>query len=136
MDLYAQLRRDEGTKKFPYADSKGKLTIGVGHNLTSDGMSEAVIEFQLQDDVASAVFILNARLPWFRALDSVRQGVLTNMCFNLGFNGLENFPKMLAAFAQGDWQTAASEMKNSAWSKEVGDRATRLEQQILTGEWQ
>lgn len=136
MDIYAQLRRDEGTKKFAYPDSKGNVTIGVGHNLTANGMSDAVIEFQLQDDVAATVFILNARLPWFRALDPVRQGVLTNMCFNLGFNGLENFPKMLAAFAQGDWQTAASEMKNSAWSKEVGDRATRLEQQIITGEWQ
>lgn len=136
MDIFAQLRRDEGTRKFPYPDSKGNVTIGVGHNLSEDGMSDAVIAFQLQDDVNAVSFILNARLPWFRSIDPVRQGALMNMCFNLGFNGLEEFGKMLTAFAKGDWTTAAAEMVSSAWAKEVGDRAKRLETQILTGQWQ
>ena len=33
--------------------------------------------------------IIHSRLPWFQALDDARQGVLKNMGFNLGFNGLE-----------------------------------------------
>jgi lysozyme len=61
--------------------------------------------------------------------------VLVNMCFNLGFEGLEKFPKFLMACAQGDWNTAAEEMHNSLWDKQVGARAVRLEEQMRTGEW-
>ena len=136
MDIFEQLKRDEGVRKFPYTDTTGHLSIGTGRNLQDDGISDIEIDFLLRNDVNAVSFILNARLPWFRSIDPVRQGALMNMCFNLGFNGLEEFGKMLTAFAKGDWTTAAAEMVSSAWAKEVGDRAKRLETQILTGQWQ
>ena len=39
MDIYEQLIRDEGLRLFPYTDTVGKLTIGVGRNLTDAGIS-------------------------------------------------------------------------------------------------
>ena len=135
MDIYQQLRRDESSRNFPYVDTTGNTTIGVGRNLSTVGLFDNEIEALLTNDVARAIQVLTTRLPYFTELDPVRQGVLINMCFNLGFAGLEGFPKMLAAVAHGDWATASSEMLNSTWAKQVGDRANRLAQQIVSGQW-
>ena len=134
-DIFSQLRRDEGVRKFPYADTAGKVTVGVGHNLNAHGLDDDVIQLQLVNDVAETTEQVHSRLPWFPALDVVRQGVIVNMAFNLGFSKLEGFPKFLAACAHGDWETAADEMLSSAWAKEVGERAVRLAQQMRTGVW-
>lgn len=135
MDIITQLRRDEGVRNFPYTDTVGKLTIGVGRNLTDVGMSDDEVELLLQNDVSKVNNQLHSRLPWFNSIDYVRQAVLINMVFNMGFNGLEGFPKMLQAAAQGNWQEASDEMLDSQWAKQVGARATRLAQQMLTGVW-
>lgn len=135
MDVYEQLRRDEGVRRFPYTDTVGKLTIGVGRNLTDVGLSDAEISFLLHNDVEAVTTELQARIPWFNALDSVRQAVLVGMAFNLGFDGLEQFQKMLMACAAGNWNDAAQEMLNSKWAIEVGDRAVRLSRQLVTDQW-
>ena len=135
MDIYSQLRRDEGERKFPYKDTVGDTTIGVGRNLSADGLSEDEITLMLGNDVKDTYDMLNHRLPWFGNLDPTRQGAIMNMAFNLGFNGLEKFPAMLAAMAKGDWEGAAREMLNSEWAGQVKDRAKRLANQIVTGAW-
>lgn len=135
MTIKEQLIRDEGMRKFPYVDTAGKISIGTGRNLTDVGLSEDEVDFLLQNDIQYVLTTLNRRLPYFQSLDSVRQGVLTNMCFNMGFRGLEGFQNMLTAFAKGDWETAAAEMMASRWASEVKDRATRLAQQTRTGLW-
>jgi lysozyme len=135
MDIYSQLERDEGIRTHPYTDTTGNLTIGVGRNLSVKGLTPEEIEFLLLKDVHEVTIELEARLPWFQALDAARQGVIVNMAFNMGFSGLETFPKFLAAVAQGDWETAASEMLNSEWAKQVGVRANRLAVQMKSGVW-
>jgi lysozyme len=134
-DIYSQLRRDEGVRIHPYDDTNGKLTIGVGRNLNAKGLTGEEIDHLLSNDIREIVIEAQGKLPWFTALDDARQGVILNMAFNMGFAGLETFPKFLQAVAQGDWSTAADEMKNSAWAREVGDRAVRLEEQMRTGVW-
>jgi GH24 family phage-related lysozyme (muramidase) len=134
-DIHSQLIRDEGDAEFPYVDTAGKQTIGIGHNLTDKGLSTVIRQLIYQEDFREADDALRMRLPWFAALNDARQGVLLNMCFNMGFSKLEEFTKFLQAAAQGDWETAADEMRDSLWAKEVGDRAVRLEQQMRTGAW-
>jgi lysozyme len=135
MDIFEQLHRDEALRLHPYLDTVGKTTIGYGRNLTDNGISPEEAEALLQNDVGRAVETLTARLPWFVAIDPVRQGVLVNMCFNMGFTRLEEFAKMLLAIAQGNWAEAAAEMLNSAWAREVGERADRLSAQMASGVW-
>lgn len=135
MTLKEQLIRDEGYRRFPYVDTAGKTTIGIGHNLTDLGSSDNVIDLYYQEDFERIDNQIKARLPYFQAIDPVRQSVILNMGFNLGFNRLEGFQNMLTAFAKGDWETAAIEMLNSTWRKQVGDRALRLAQQTRTGIW-
>jgi len=134
-DIHSQLMRDEGVRRFPYADAKGKTTIGVGRNLTDKGLSDAEVQLLLGNDIVETSDALNAAFPWFASLDAARQGVLINMAFNMGMEGLGGFRNFLAACMRHDWETAADEMAKSEWAKQVGDRATRLEQQMRTGQW-
>ena len=134
MDIIEQLRRDEGVRLKAYTDTVGKLTIGVGRNLTDVGISDAEVDFLLANDVRSVQDRLS-EFPWYTALDEVRRGAVANMAFNLGVHGLLGFPHMIAALAKQDWVTAADEMANSHWASQVGARAVRLQTQILTGQW-
>jgi lysozyme len=47
------------------------------------------------------------------------------MSFNLGYQRLSLFRKLIAAVKSSDWNAAAAEMQNSNWAKQVGRRATR-----------
>src|SRR5579864_428460 len=134
MDIYDQIRRDEGLRLKPYQDTVGKTTIGYGRNLSDKGISQVEADFLLHNDVEAVTNELQTRLPYFNALDPVRQAVLTNMAFNMGFNGLEGFSNMLRCVALGDWTGAAAEMVDSVWSREVGPRATRLAEQMTSGQ--
>lgn len=134
-DIREQLIRDEGYRKFPYVDTKAKITIGIGYNLSDNGISDAVIDAMYRERMTIAQNAVQTRLPWFQNLDQIRQAVILNMCFNMGFTKLEEFQKFLMAMAQSDWQAAVPEMENSVWAEEVGDRAKRLAEQLITGKW-
>ncbi|MNR52556.1 hypothetical protein D3C85_1724170 [compost metagenome] len=58
------------------------------------------------------------------------------MAFNLGVEGLLKFKNTLRLVEIGDYKSASVEMLNSAWARQVGNRAKRLSKQMLTGEWQ
>jgi lysozyme len=54
------------------------------------------------------------------------------MAFNLG-NRLKGFKKFLSALNMGQWDDAAREMMDSKWATQVGKRAERLRDMVLTG---
>ena len=137
--LRHQLKRDEGTgitksgHFMPYTDTRGKTTIGWGHNLTDNGLKPRFVEMLLDDDIEDVFTELSIRLPWVETLDAVRQCALINMGFNLGLPRLMGFRKMLKALQAGQYEQAAIEMLTSSWAEQVGDRALRLADQIRTG---
>lgn len=131
--LIAELRRDEGVEPFPYTDTVGKLTIGVGRNLTDRGLSDDEIDYLLQNDIDLCIDDLNRGVPWWVTLSPARQRVLINMCFNLGWPRLRGFVRTLSAMRRGDFATAAEGMRLSLWAKQVGARAERLAQMMERG---
>jgi lysozyme len=135
MDIYDQLRRDEGLQLFPYLDTVGKTTIGIGRNLTDKGITAEEAEMLLGNDVEAIQNALGAKLPWFRGLSDARQGALINIGFNVGVVGLLGFTKTLDFMSQSNWDAAADEILNSKWASQVGDRAKRISNQIRTGAW-
>ena len=135
-NLKDQLVRDEELRLKPYTDSVGKLTIGVGRNLTDKGISFQEAQLLLANDIADATADLQAKLPWTATLDDVRKGALLNMAFNLGIGGLLEFHYFLAKMQAGNFSAAAGAMLDSLWARQVGPRATRLSMQIQTGVWQ
>jgi lysozyme len=59
---------------------------------------------------------------------------MINMAFNLGFAGMMKFKKMIAAIEKKDFEQAATEMLNSRWADQVGERADRLAKMMFTGD--
>lgn len=139
--LRAELIRDEARRKFAYDDKtgappklQGNLTIGIGHNLTANGLSDAVIEFIYQEDVDIVVHGLNKNLNWFAALDGVRKRAMINFCFNLGVQKVLNeFQPTLRLIALGDYGAASDHMLASKWASDVGPRAQRVANQMRDG---
>ena len=124
--LSAQLRIDEGVRNKLYLDTVNKWTGGVGRNFSDRLMSAALIQFMLDEDIDLCVDELDRNAPWWKSLNDARQNVLLNMAFNMGWPRLAGFKNMLAALQAGRYDMAAAEMKNSAWSRQVGARADRL----------
>lgn len=128
-----QLILHEGMKLKPYTDTVGKITIGVGRNLDDKGITREEAFFLLQNDIRECVRDLE-RYQWFKELDEVRKKVLVDMRFNLGPSRLQGFKKMIAALERHDYQSAANEMLDSLWAKQVKTRAERLAEMMRTGE--
>lgn len=139
--LTEQLKRHEGAVKnngshFPYKCPADKLTIGYGRNIEERGISEDEAEYLLNNDIKLSEGELSKAFPWFSNLTAERQAVLINMHFNMGLTRLKGFIKALPAIERGDYKTAAAEMLDSRWAKQVGKRATELAKQMETGQWQ
>jgi len=133
--LVAALKRDEGLRLKPYLDtaSPPRVTIGYGRNLSDNGISAVEAHDLLTRDAIQAQRDAAELVPNWLLLDDVRQNVLANMAFNIGKAGLAKFPKLLAAVNEHRFKDAAAEMVNSKWAGQVGARAARLAQEMLTG---
>jgi lysozyme len=124
----------ESYRQYPYVDTTGHITIGIGRNLNDRGISTTEAFYLLDDDIVYFSSKLNHYLPFFSSLTESRQIALIDMCFNLGTQGLLNFKEMIAALEKGDYETASKEMLDSKWSQQVGERASCLASIIRTGE--
>lgn len=132
-DLLDQLTLHEGRRRKPYKDTVGKLTIGVGRNLDDVGLSDDEIDYLLINDIKRVEDNLDKNLPWWRGLNTVRQRVLIDMCFNMGIGGLMGFKNTLENIRKGNYSAASAGMLKSLWAKQVKGRATRLAEMMRTG---
>ena len=128
------LELHEGIRYFPYVDTVGKLTIGVGRNLTDKGLAPSEVSFMLTNDVLEVEQALDVSIPWWRGLNEVRQLVLADMCFNLGIAGLLRFKNTLGHMQVGNYELAADNMMLSKWATQVGSRASKLSRMMRTGQ--
>lgn len=131
--LRAQLLKHEGLRLHPYTDTVGKLTIGVGRNLTDRGISEDEAFAMLDADITAVWQEVSHAVACFGGLDETRQHVVLDMAFNLGVPRLLKFVKFLAALEAHKWDVAADEMLDSVWAKQVGKRAQTLAAMIRDG---
>ena len=155
-DLIEKLIVAEGLRLQVYKDTLGIDTIGIGRNLEDRGITkeeladldiptiEHVYEYGITE--ADAVYLATNDVqiveeelvrahPCVDRLDSVRQLILIDMAFNMGVPRLCKFKKMWAAVECGDYPTAAKEMLDSRWAKQVKGRATKLANAMHNGEF-
>ena len=131
--LVQELTMDEGKRNKPYVDTVGKVTIGVGRNLTDNGLSNDEIKYLLMNDINGVLAELDNALPWFRGMTDNRQRVLANLTFNMGLPTVLQFKATLAAMQVGRYDDAADGMLASRWANQVGDRAKRLADRMRAG---
>ena len=139
------IERHEGRRAEVYLDTKRHPTIGVGFNLDRSDAPIAIrklrgVDYQelkhgearlnkeqidtlFENDLKTAIQGAKKFYPGFDSLDPMRQIVLVDMSFNMGYEKLKEFKKLQAAMEAKDYKTAAQEMGNSHWAKQVGVRA-------------
>lgn len=132
-----QLKLHESYEAFPYKDTEGKTTIGIGHNLDDRGLSDRVIDYIFDEDITVASDDLDRigndfGFEW-RSLSEARQLVLLDMSFNLGYDRLSKFKRTLGYIAKGMFKEAAIQMRHSKWHRQVKGRAVRLERMMEVG---
>ena len=140
--LREQLKVDEGVKYEIYKDHLGYPTFGIGHLITEDDpehgepdgteISEDRVNEVFESDVAKFVSEAKILFPDLDELPDVAQQVIVNMAFNMGRPRLSKFKNFIAGVNDRDWVRAAEEMMDSRWADQVGARATRLRNLILT----
>lgn len=136
--LETQLRRDEGEVLHAYTDSEGWLTIGIGRLIDkrkNGGITQKESSYLFQNDISKVAAGVAQALPWSAQLDEARRGVLLNMAFQMGLQGLLGFKNTLATIQAGDYKKAAQQMLQSKWATQTPQRAKRLSDQMADGQW-
>jgi lysozyme len=133
--LRTLLIRHEGLRTHPYEDSVGVLSVGVGRNLDSRGLSMEEVYFLLDNDIQISIEELSRTFEWFDLLNEPRRDALISMHFNMGLTSLLKFKKTLAFFSKSLWLEGAEEMLDSKWADQVGTRAIDLSTMIRTGKY-
>jgi lysozyme len=135
-----QLEIDEGVKYEVYNDHLGYATFGVGHLvLESDPeygdpigapVSESRVIEAFEQDCENVLRDCNILYEDFGDLPEEAQQVIANMMFNMGRPRLSKFKGMKRGVDSRDWNAAADEMVDSAWYRQVTNRANRLVDRI------
>ena len=127
VDRWKRFEQSGRHAKHPYRCPAGYLTIGWGRNLDGRGLSEDEADYLLKNDINDAMADLDRTWPWWRNPPMQVQGVILDMCMNMGMYKLAGFIKFADALQRGNYEQAADEMLDSKWHREdVGPRATEL----------
>ena len=138
--LRSQLEIDEGVKYEIYNDHLGYATFGVGHLvIESDpeygmdigtAVSESRVIEAFEQDCENVLRDCNILYEDFGDLPEEAQQVIANMMFNMGRPRLSKFKGMKRGVDSRNWNAAADEMVDSAWYRQVTNRADRLVERI------
>ena len=136
--LIEQLSIHEGVKKFAYKCPSGKITVGIGRNIDSDGglgLSDDEIIYLLRNDISRIDEELTNAFRFYKELDRVRKDAMINICFNLGLTRLRSFREALGRMEKKEYPEAAVEFLDSLWASQVGQRALDVTYMIQHGEY-
>ena len=131
--LAAQLTVDEGLRIKVYTDTVGKLTVGVGRNISDRAFSADEIALMLKNDIAAVCSQLDKAAPWWSSLSERRKQALANFTFNVGIGTALTFKNTMQLLQSGQYTAAADEMMRSKWASQVGARAVRITTMIREG---
>lgn len=121
--LRQHLIDQEGVRLKPYTDTEGKLTIGVGRCLDTEGITTAEANELLDHDIDGVTSQLDKELPWWKSRSDSTQIAMASMAFQLGMTGLLKFSRMLSCLQAGDYEGAKREGLDSEWARQTPNRA-------------
>ena len=134
--LREELKVDEGVKYEIYLDHLGLPTFGIGHLVLDtdpehgEPVGTAVSEDRVNEcfDHDVEIVLADCRKLYedFDELPEEVQLIIANMMFNMGRPRLSKFKGMKRGVDTRDWMTAAAEMVDSRWYRQVPNRADRL----------
>ena len=141
------VQKHEGCRLVPYTDTPGHVTVGWGHNcdampldpslyLPDGSITQETADSVFSDDLVRAtVPLINNCTPWYQSLGPVRQAVLQDLSFNMGWPTLSTFKTFLGCVSAGNYQAAADDLLGTLWARQVGIRATEDAALMASGAW-
>lgn len=133
----------EGDKLEAYEDTTGNWTCGRGHKLPQAAPGRSWKGFTVIQPTSDRWFntdlrdamSLASRWPEYAKCDTpARRNALTEIAFNMG-GRWEQFGPTRAAITAQEWQTVHDHLLGSLWARQVHDRATRIANYFLKGEY-
>ena len=138
-DIEKQLiKNEEEFSSVPYKDIFGFWTIGWGHrdstiNSETPPWSLDYANKVFDEDFDDALMGARHVCASFDTLNGCRKGVIVQMVFQMGENGVKKFVNTLRFIDEDDFESAAIGMKTSFWAKQTPFRARRLAERMRTG---
>ena len=120
--LIERIGVNEGFRSKPYQCSEGVWTIGHGITWLTEEESLHI----LTGRISQLHLKLSEKLDWYDDLPPEIQGVVIEMCYQMGFSGFTKFKKAIAHMKESEWQLASHEMLDSRWAKQTPNRANQL----------
>ena len=138
--LREQLEIDEGVKYEVYNDHLGYATFGVGHVVRESDeeygaplgtpVSESRVIAAFEQDCENVLRDCHILYEDFDDLPEEAQQGIANMMFNMGRPRLSKFKGMKRGVDSRDWNAEQDDMVDSAWYRQVTNRADRLVERI------
>lgn len=129
-------KRDKNGRHIMYKCSADKWTLGIGHNVEDNGISDRVAKLIFIEDMEIAENDARKLFKNFDQLSDARQGILRDLSFQLGVVRLSGFKKFIAAVNKGDFQLAKKEMLESKWAKYDSPARAQVNANIMQrGQW-
>ena len=122
-ELIKRIKKHEGFSGVAYPDplSGGKpYTFGYGFTYVTKEESAVI----LANRVIDLKIEIEKRYPFVE--DNDIKGVLIEMAYQMGLNGLATFKKFIRALKRQDYRRASKEMIDSRWANQTPGRATGL----------
>lgn len=132
----------EGFKDKVYTDSTGNATVGFGHKLTPEEIKSGKYANGISKQEAEALFMADKQnhanqfyenYPWAKNLNPQQRIALEDMAFNMGPSFLNDWNDTRSALQSGNFGLASQNIRNSAYAKQVGDRAVDNANLIFAG---
>lgn len=128
------LIRHEGLRLKPYQCTAGKTTIGVGRNLSDNGITEEEAMLMLNRDINVCIQELS-RYEWWEKLDGARRDAIIDLYFCVGGPSFSKFRKLMWAISTEDWKSAGAEVLDSKFARQTGTRALDLAEMLVSNKY-
>lgn len=119
--LIVLLRSQEGFRDTIYTDTRGKRTVGWGHNLEVP-LPRPLGDLILDWDAGVRALQLERGFPQVHEMPGPVQVALLNMAFEVGPTGTLRFHDMLGALERRDWEAAAVAVEDSHFYRATDTR--------------
>ena len=120
--LIERIGVNEGFRSKPYKCSEDVWTIGHGITWITEEESLHI----LAGRISQLHLKLGGKLDWYDNMPPEVQGVVIEMCYQMGFTGFTKFKKAIVNMKDRNWKGASEEMLDSRWAKQTPNRAKRL----------
>ena len=120
--LIERIGVNEGFRSKPYQCTEDVWTIGHGLTWLTEEESLTI----LSSRISGLHLKLLDDLDWYKDMPPEVQGVIIEMCYQIGFSGFCKFKKAIAHMKDVNWKGAAKEMLDSKWHRQTPERSEQL----------